>query len=121
MTWQAPYSHVTYYGVAACLSSNYGASNYNIYRQNNGVLIDNGQVVKGGEENGTHCWCKLTYPIGSLWLYTGTSPDWQNGSGCRTYNSANWTVGWGSCSQRCVGLFKNRPVMRANLFNSVQQ
>jgi len=107
-TWRAPYTHVTYHGVSACLSSQYDTRFFGIKKN----LVENGQPVKGGEQTGRFCWCKLVYPVVSEWLSNnGVSNDYTSLSEC--VNSG--------CAQRCVGRFKNRPVMRAALFSSVQQ
>ena len=117
MTWRASYNGSTYYGGAACLS----VSGTWWKTENN--LIDNGQSVNGGETNGIYCWCRITYPVVSGWIYNGNGAPYINGENCRTYNSASWTTGWGSCTQSCAGRFaaKSNFNMRANLFNSVTQ
>lgn len=53
-------------GVRACLTSNYSVLTYNVYK---GVLKENNKLVVGGEKNGGKCWCKLTHPVSSLWVY----------------------------------------------------
>lgn len=54
-------------GVSACLTSNYGIANYyNVYK---GALKENNKLVVGGEKTGRYCWCKLTHPVSSLWVY----------------------------------------------------
>lgn len=74
VTVYMPYG--TIYGVASCLDSDYGVQGDNsVYTDNNGVLINNGNVVVGGENNGYYCWCRITYPIVSNWIYIA-GPSW---------------------------------------------
>ena len=56
-------------GDSACLSSNYGLNNFEIYAKDNGNLKDNGLSVLGGEQQGLYCFCKLTYPAVSYWIF----------------------------------------------------
>ncbi|MBQ6110565.1 MAG: hypothetical protein IJL05_04240, partial [Alphaproteobacteria bacterium] len=50
------------YGMGACLTSNYQ------WGDNKAILIDNGSIVVGGEQNGQYCFCKLTFPVVSQWV-----------------------------------------------------
>ena len=116
-TWKVPFSYGTVHGIAACLSSNYGKGQGGIYRENNGILFDNGARVVGGEANGTHCWCKLTYPAVSFWVYD-SSYGYNTIDECTRYG----TTGSG-CAQRCSGHVGGGPsysVMGGALFSAVE-
>lgn len=77
-------------GTSACLSNDHGVAQFDIYTDNNGVLIDNGKVVVGGERNGKACWCKITYPIVSLWGMRDNSY-WSSLNSCAA-NCAYWCL-----------------------------
>ena len=64
-TWWTWFPYGTIRGISACLSSNYGQSRGGYISQ----LTDQGSRVVGGETNGEHCWCKMTHPAASLWVF----------------------------------------------------
>lgn len=107
-TFKVAFNYGTLTGVSACLSSAMSLSSGNIYTANNGLLIDNGNVVTGGEQNGMYCWCKLTHPVSTLWMYkTG----WTNG-------------GVSTCIANCAGscasdVYSSNSNYRTRLFNTV--
>ena len=95
-TWKVSYDNFTMQGVAACLSSDYGLQPYDIYTDNNGVLMDNGAVVVGGERNvnssgKTSCWCKITYPVVSGWWLRNTNSESQM---CDEWCGGDWCSYW---------------------------
>ena len=67
-TWHAVFSYGTITGISACLNYNSGQSD----QANNGTVF-------GGEQKGNYCWCKITHPAVSKWVYTGN-----NTSDCAT-------------------------------------
>ena len=119
-TWKVPFSYGTVHGIAACLSSNYGKKQGGIYKENSGMLVDNGTKVVGGEANGNHCWCKLTYPVVSYWVYD-SSYGYADAAGCTGYGYGTPEYGYG-CAQRCSGHVGGGPsysVMGKALFNAI--
>ena len=78
----ASYGHIR--GIQASLSSNYNKSVGNYIEH----LTDTNsegitKTVVGGEENGNHCWCKLTHPVSSAWVYSGQRQGYINGGTCQ--------------------------------------
>ena len=101
-TWQTNFSYGTINGVAACLTSNYDQVRGGAVAG----LTDAGETVVGGELNGAHCWCKMTHPAASLWVFFYT---YGSGSSCA-----------GSCAYNCGYHVRNRSGMRGGLFGSVR-
>ena len=59
-------------GSTACLSTAFDSMALNtVYYGDNddGILIDNGAEVIGGELNGPNCFCRITHPVLSLWIH----------------------------------------------------
>ena len=90
----------TLYGIATCLSSDFGTTGANeetsqmgIYTDNNGVLVDNGSIVVGGENNGSYCWCRITYPVVSNWAYIA-GPSWYQKVNTSCVQECNADCGW---------------------------
>jgi len=105
----------TLYGIAACLSSNFGVPDggnisQSIYTDNGGVLIDNGNIVVGGEQNGSYCWCRITYPVVSNWMWIA-APSW--------YQKTNSPCAW-RCQADCGWHISNYSVKRGAAFNLLQ-
>ena len=98
-----PYGILT--GVSACLSVS--GSGSQVYTANNGLLVDNGNVVTGGEQNGIYCWCKVTHPVSSLWMYYSYWTDYKL-STCVA-----------NCASSCANNIKGENSYRANLFNTI--
>ncbi len=59
--WNVTFAWGRVYGVSACLSANYGATLDEI--------TDNGAIVVGGELNGGTCYCRMTHPAASRWVF----------------------------------------------------
>jgi hypothetical protein len=95
-TWNTTFPYGTIYGVAACLSvgggSPQGTINYD---------LDAG----GGEKEGGYCWCKMTHPASSRWVFyhSGTSA-----SGCASV-----------CTDYCGRHAISSVALRSGLFGSV--
>ncbi|MBQ6110646.1 MAG: hypothetical protein IJL05_04675, partial [Alphaproteobacteria bacterium] len=77
-------------GTSACLNDLHGVQQWEVYYENNGILIENGKQVVGGEQNGKYCFCKITYPVVSLWVNRDPAV-WASPSTC-TSNCAYWCV-----------------------------
>ena len=80
-----PYGRI--YGIGVCLSENYHLSS-------DGKLTDNGVTVVGGENNGSYCFCRLTYPFFSKWRFVAPPSYYANsGENCAQHCGGNCT--WG--------------------------
>ena len=102
-TWWTAFPYGTIRGISTCLSSNYGKSRGGYVAD----LHDNGELVVGGETNGEHCWCKMTHPAASLWVF------------CYTFSSASDCADY--CARFCGYYVRSLSVMRSGLFGSVRQ
>jgi len=102
-TWWTWFPYGTVRGISACLSSAYGKSRGGYVAD----LHDNNELVVGGETNGEHCWCKMTHPAASLWVFA------------RTYGSASDCAR--NCAYDCGYSVRNHSDMRSGLFGSVRQ
>ena len=102
-TWWTWFPYGTIRGISACLSSNYGKSLGGYVAD----LHDNNELVVGGETNGAHCWCKMTHPAASLWVFDYT---FSSASACAYY-----------CANYCGDSVRSNSVMRSGLFGSVRK
>ena len=101
-TWWTAFPYGTIHGISACLSSNYSQSLGGYVAQ----LTDNGERVVGGETNGLYCWCKMTHPAVSLWVFNNS------------YSSAD--VCAGHCAYNCGYNARYNSALRGGLFGSVR-
>lgn len=102
-TWTTWFTYGTIRGISACLSSNYGQSPGGAVAD----LHDSGELVVGGETNGEHCWCKMTHPAASLWVFNHT---YGSASACASY-----------CASNCGIDVRYYSYMRSGLFGSIRQ
>jgi len=65
--WNVTFAWGRVYGVSACLSANYGAALDEI--------TDNGAIVVGREINGIYCYCRMTHPAASRWVFRFSRSD----------------------------------------------
>lgn len=103
--WSAWLPYGTVRGIAACLSSAYGKSI-------GGTVVDlhdNGELVVGTETNGGLCWCRMTHPALSLWVYDG---NYGTGSVCASNCAKN--CGYNTIAASVLAL-------RQGLFSSAVQ
>lgn len=89
--WKAKTSYGTVTGISTCLAS--GGTQYK---------ADPSVDAKGGETLGSYCWCKMTHPMASAWVF-GNSYVY-----CST-----------SCTYYCGFYFQNYSALRSGLFGSV--
>ena len=101
--WWTWFSYGTIRGISACLSSDYGKSRGGYVAD----LHDNNELVVGGETNGEYCWCKMTHPAASLWVFSDT------------FSSA--TVCANACASYCGTRVRDHSGLRSGLFGSVRQ
>jgi len=107
--WTTTFSYGQIRGIAACLSDKYGQSMGGYVAQlsdTNPTTNETARVV-GGETNGLHCWCKMTHPAVSLWVFRDS----------RT--SAGECAGY--CAYYCGSNARIYSSMRGGLFGSVRQ
>ncbi len=102
-TWWTSFSYGTIRGISACLSSNNGKSVGGYIAD----LHDNGESVVGGETNGLHCWCKMTHPMVSPWVFH--------------YSFSSADVCARSCAYDCSNSARVDSNMRGGLFGSVRR
>ena len=92
-----PYGHVI--GISACITTS------GSYGKAVSQLKDDGNDVVGGEVTGAMCWCKMTHPAVSLWVF---SRSFSSASGCASL-----------CAYYCGYYVRNYSDFRAGLFGSV--
>ena len=93
-TWNTTFPYGTIYGVAACLSVNGGSQG----------TINPDLDAGGGEKEGGYCWCKMTHPASSRWVFYGS----RSASLCAS-----------DCAYYCGYYAQNRAALRGGLFGSV--
>ena len=102
-TWSITFSYGTISGTSACLETGNG--------QSTGVYIDNlqekGQPVIGKETNGKYCWCKLTNPSESAWVFNIAR---SSAADCASI-----------CARACGNNIKNDANLRKGLYQSALQ
>ena len=104
-TWYATFPYGKIYGISACIDTNWGKSIGGYVE----TLTDtNGNRMQGNEKLGQYCWCKLTHPVASRWVYFSNSAS-QGG------NCADW------CLSKCGERSMKTQSLRVGLFGSVQQ
>lgn len=105
-SWKAGFPYGTIYGISACLSSNFGKSRGDVVIG----LQDNGIPVHGGERNfdannNSFCWCKITSPVMSGWIF---------------YERTSYSACTSSCAGYCSNAFcRNVSNFRFNAFNTL--
>ncbi len=114
--WRITYSNGVLVGTSACLTIGSGKQRGYIHKAKDGALIDNGQIVVGGEKNGGFCWCKLTYPVVSNWfLFGGDNVDW-----CNSWCNHDTCAYWWFINENVVYNGMNAQERRALIFNSIE-
>ena len=106
-TWYTTFPYGTIYGISSCVDTNWG-------KQQGGyvdTLTDiNGNRIYGNEQIGGYCWCKLTHPVISRWVFN-------RAAGGVTYCRS------GGCAATCANTYgaQTKETFRVGLFGSVQQ
>ena len=95
MTWTATFSYGTVSGIAACNSTN--GSYARAYPEYN---FDNNHT----SSEGVHCWCRMTSPVRSAWVYDG---DVSSASFCAS-----------GCANRCGRYVQGYSDFRGGVFTS---
>ena len=94
MTWNTTFPYGTIYGVAACLSVGGGTQG----------TVNTDLNAGGGEKEGGYCWCKMTHPASSRWVFYNSSP----ASTCASL-----------CASDCGYYARSVAALRSGLFGSV--
>ena len=105
-TWSTVFDYGTVHGIMACLNSNHGKGQGGWVA--NLTDTDNNDVTKpvvGFERYGKYCWCKMTHPVASRWVFRS---DYGSASICAS-----------NCAYYCGHDVRIYEAMRAGLFGSV--
>ena len=91
MVWSTTFSYGTIYGEATCLSATDGTPSENtmgVYTNSRGEMLPRGDTLAQRLDGG-YCWCRMTHPASSRWVF-GTSDSASNcASGCAYYCGYN--------------------------------
>jgi len=98
--WSTVFSYGTLWGIATCVDT----------KGTYGVAVDelrdsNGELAKGGERTGVNCWCQMTHPAVSRWVFHYAN---SSVADCRTY-----------CANYCGDYVRNYSAFRAGVFGSL--
>lgn len=64
--WNTTFSYGTVFGIATCVDTA-GSSNQVVAE----LKSSDGTVATGGERSGQYCWCQMTHPARSRWVFRG--------------------------------------------------
>ncbi len=98
--WSAVFPYGTVWGIATCVDTSgttYGAVDE--------LRDSNGEIATGGERTGRYCWCQMTHPLKSRWLFRHA------GSSVAACGS--------SCADHCGLDVRDNSGLRAGVFGSV--
>ena len=98
--WSATFSYGTVWGIATCVDTS-GTSNTAVEE----LRDSNGEIATGGERTGKYCWCQLSHPAKSRWVF-------------RAARSSVAVCG-SSCAGYCSGDVRNSSAFRAVVFGSL--
>ena len=62
--WSTTFSYGTVFGIATCVDTA-GSSNQVVAE----LKSSDGTVATGGERSGRYCWCQMTHPARSRWVF----------------------------------------------------
>lgn len=83
--WSTTFSYGTVFGIATCVDTA-GSSNQVVAE----LKSSDGTVATGGERSGRYCWCQMTHPARSRWVFRhayGSVDDCR--SGCASFCGNN--------------------------------
>ena len=98
--WSATFSYGTVWGIATCVDTS-GAQNTAVEE----LRDSNGEIATGGERTGRYCWCQLSHPAKSRWVFQYAS---SSVAGCGSF-----------CAADCGGNVRANSAFRAGLFGSL--
>ncbi len=112
-TWWAIFNYGRIYGLATCLSAAEGgkpSGSMGVYTNADGKMLPQDEALAGrtgkdadGNDRG-YCWCKMTHPAYSRWVFNGS-------------NSAS--VCASNCAYNCAYNAHSHAALRSGLFGSV--
>ena len=112
MLWWAEFSYGRIYGEATCLSEAEGgkpSGSMGVYTNTNGNMLpqDTPAGLRNQDADGNdriYCWCKMTHPAYSRWVFTNSS----SASDCAS-----------NCAYGCGCYARSNAALRSGLFGSV--
>lgn len=112
-TWWAIFSYGRIYGLSTCLSAAEGgkpSGSMGVYTNDKGQMLPQDEALAGrsgkdadGNDRG-YCWCKMTHPASSRWVF---------------YNSYSASSCASGCAANCGSYARNNAALRSGLFGSV--
>ncbi len=112
-TWWAIFSYGRIYGLSTCLSEAEGgkpSGSMGTYKNSKGEMLPQDEALAGrtgkdadGNDRG-YCWCKMTHPAFSRWVFSGSA----SAPNCAS-----------SCANNCGYYAQNNAALRSGLFGSV--
>lgn len=75
--WNTTFSYGTVFGIATCVDTA-GSSNQVVAE----LKSSDGTVATGGERSGRYCWCQMTHPARSRWVFRSADGSVDD---CRSY------------------------------------
>ena len=99
-TWKVVFSYGNVSGISTCVSIAQTGS-MGSTKTTDGTPLD----ATGGETTGQYCWCKMTHPMSSLWVYY---KDYGLAVSCTQ-----------SCTNHCGVYLRESAALRSGLFGSV--
>ena len=113
MLWWTEFSYGRIYGEATCLSEAEGgkpSGSMGSYTNSDGKMLPQDEALAGrtgkdpdGNDRG-YCWCKMTHPASSRWVFHRSA----SASNCAS-----------SCANYCGDYAQNYAALRSGLFGSV--
>ncbi len=61
--WNATFPYGTVFGIATCVTTPSSAATDTL------IDADSGDIATGGERTGQYCWCQMTHPVNSRWVF----------------------------------------------------
>ena len=106
MVWSATFPYGTIYGEATCLSAADGTPSENtmgVYTNSKGEMLPRGDVFTQRLDGG-YCWCRMTHPAYSRWVFDYSD----SASNCAS-----------RCARNCGYYAQHNAALRSGLFGSV--
>ncbi|MFQ6730074.1 MAG: hypothetical protein ACLRFK_03450 [Alphaproteobacteria bacterium] len=112
-TWWTIFSYGRIYGISTCLSAAEGgkpSGSMGVYTNDKGQMLPQDEALAGrsgqdaeGNDRG-YCWCKMTHPASSRWVFFSSS----SASNCAS-----------NCANYCGFNAQSHAAVRSGLFGSV--
>ena len=90
MTWSVTFSYGTIYGEATCLSGADGkpSGDMGVYTNDRGEMLANDDSLVQ-QKVGSYCWCRMTHPALSRWVFGYSISASHCFNGCASYCADN--------------------------------